>query len=183
MSLHTSVLVRRADHGYFRFLRHHSFIVNPEVLQTMNKRAKNKLEIIVRLLRPPTISSTPPLGWPRRLQTRKSLRIHRRFLSSFLQSFSFLTWSRDGGMFAQNWRNLLSCDLSRASHMVVRPCAFWFGGRWRSLLAMAGVLIPVPFPQAKKSNYNFVPQKKVVDYYAAAVKTLEVRPIFSHKIL
>ena len=43
MSLHTSVLVRRADHGYFRFLRHHSFIVNPEVLQTMNKRAKNKL--------------------------------------------------------------------------------------------------------------------------------------------
>lgn len=48
---------------------------------------------------------------------------------------------------------------------------------------MAGVLIPVPFPQAKKSNYNFVPQKKVVDYYAAAVKTLEVRPIFSHKIL
>lgn len=44
---------------------------------------------------------------------------------------------------------------------------------------MAGVLIPVPFPPAKKNNYNFVPQKKVIDYYAAAVKTLEVRPFYA----
>ena len=39
---------------------------------------------------------------------------------------------------------------------------------------MAGVLVPVPFPPSKKSNYNFVPQRKVIDYCAAAVKTLEV---------
>ena len=41
---------------------------------------------------------------------------------------------------------------------------------------MAGVLIPAPFPPTKK-GYNFVPQRKVIDYYAAAVKTLEVRMI------
>ena len=44
---------------------------------------------------------------------------------------------------------------------------------------MAGVLIPVPFPPPKKNNYNFVPQRKVVDYYAAAVKTLEVRLFYA----
>ena len=46
--------------------------------------------------------------------------------------------------------------------------------RRRRQLAMAGVLVPVPFPPSKKSNYNFVPQRKVIDYCADAVKTLEV---------
>ena len=35
--------------------------------------------------------------------------------------------------------------------------------------------IPAPFPPIKKGAYNFNTQKRVVDYYATAIKTLEVR--------
>ena len=44
--------------------------------------------------------------------------------------------------------------------------------------------VPPSFPPAKKGGFNFVSQRKVIDYYATAVKTLEVS--FStrlHKLL
>ena len=35
--------------------------------------------------------------------------------------------------------------------------------------------IPTPFTSSKKGSFNFASQRKAVDYYATAVKTLEVR--------
>lgn len=38
----------------------------------------------------------------------------------------------------------------------------------------AGLQLPPTFPHGKKGPYNFVSQRKVIDYYASAVRTLEV---------
>ena len=49
----------------------------------------------------------------------------------------------------------------------------------RSSSVMAVLIHPgamaAPFPSSKKGAFNFASQRKAVDYYATAVKTLEVR--------
>ena len=54
---------------------------------------------------------------------------------------------------------------------------------------MASLMLPPPMPMpmhpvftgVKKGAYNLNTQKRVVEYYASAIKTLEVRPPINYK--